>query len=117
MPPALPLKPNQPNLLFQLLLHDNHHPFSHAPSLSPKRSTCCGMIAHRMSWFAAEHQRVCAGVKFFKDPKSPSGVLLQVSPATHKTAFVFIFFGLLAPFLTLVAPPPAPSPSACCFSG
>ena len=36
------------------------------------------MIAHRMSWFAHEHERACAGVKFFKDPLSASGVLLQV---------------------------------------
>ena len=82
--------------------------------LSPKRSTCCGMIAHRMSWFAAEHQRVCAGVKFFKDPTSPSGVLLQVS---HKTAFVFVFFCLLASFLTLVAPLPPLFDPACCLPG
>jgi hypothetical protein len=41
-------------------------------------STCCGMIAHRMSWFAAEYQRARLGVKFFKSPESPSGVLLQV---------------------------------------
>ncbi len=36
------------------------------------------MIAHRMSWFAAEYQRARLGVKFFKNPESASGVLLQV---------------------------------------
>jgi hypothetical protein len=33
VPTALPLKPNQPNLLLQLLLHDNRCLFSHALSL------------------------------------------------------------------------------------
>ena len=31
-----------------------------------------------MSWFAAEYQRARLGVKFFKSPESPYGVLLQV---------------------------------------
>jgi hypothetical protein len=52
----------------------SHRLLSHALLFS----TCCGMIAHRMSWFAAEYQRARLGVKFFKSPESASGVLLQV---------------------------------------
>jgi hypothetical protein len=42
-------------------------------------STCCGMIAHRMSWFISEHQRACAGIKFFKDAEAAHGVSIQVN--------------------------------------